>query len=146
MSDEENDVEADVEVEDETEKELEDKEDEEEEEEEIEFEAEPEFKQIAKQIHIISDKKRVSRDVISQSELARVIAVRSEQIAHGGQIFVEVGTLYDPVKIAIKEIQERKCPLTVIRQIPGNINNDNPIVNIERWNVNELVIPLDYII
>ncbi|VVB69958.1 Uncharacterised protein [uncultured archaeon] len=53
--------------------------------------------------------------------------------------------MYDPVQIAIKEIHERKCPLSVIRQIPGSVNNDHPIVYIERWPVNQMVIPLDYI-
>ena len=54
-------------------------------------------------------------------EYATIIKIRAAQISQFGNTYAKSGTIYDtPVQLAIKEINEGKKPLTVLRQIKKN--------------------------
>ncbi len=57
-----------------------------------------------------------SRDTLLTNELALVVAVRAEQIARGGKIFVTPES-HDPVDIAWQELEARKNPLVLRREV-----------------------------
>ena len=52
-------------------------------------------------------------------EIARIIGCRATQIAGGAPPAVDIGDLDDAVAIAMKEWDEGKIPLTLIRKYPN---------------------------
>ena len=66
-------------------------------------------------------------------EYAKVIGVRAIQLAANHQPQVELDGCYDPIKIAIKELQAGRVKLIIRRTLPDGSKED--------WNVNEMVIP-----
>ncbi len=84
--------------------------------------------------YIITPKKyRITSDILSPFELARVVAERAKQIENGSIIFVDTKLEHDPIKIAKMEIMQRKCPLKIVRKITSNI--------VEEYEVNEMILP-----
>ncbi len=82
----------------------------------------------------ISD--RIFTNVISLLECVQVICTRADQINKGAKIYTTVVNTQSH-EIAIKEILEGKCPLSIIRP-RGKIGN---IEYVEVWSVNELEKP-----
>lgn len=56
---------------------------------------------------------------VTRYERARIIGVRTRQIAEGMEPKIDVKGLTDPYEIAIKEFDEGKTPLIIQRRLPG---------------------------
>jgi DNA-directed RNA polymerase subunit K/omega len=104
-------------------------EDSEEYEEEILETANDNEKKILNQV-LIQD--RIFPDFISLSEFVQVVCTRTEQIERGAQIYTTPSI--QPHEIAIKEIIEKVCPLTIIRKRGEDAHNEY----VEAWPVNSL--------
>jgi DNA-directed RNA polymerase I, II, and III subunit RPABC2 len=74
---------------------------------------------------------RITSEYMTLYEYAMVIGNRATHISQGAPIFVDITGLTEARDIAIKEIREKKCPLSISRRI-GN--------KIEIWEVNEMSI------
>lgn len=61
-----------------------------------------------------------TKNCLTKYEFAAIVGYRAQQIAEGARPYVEVGKLIDPSLIAIKEINEGKCPLTIDRPLPSH--------------------------
>lgn len=78
--------------------------------------------------------KRVTSEVMTPFEYTNVIATRAKQMENGSPIFVDYDPNNDNYEIlAKKEIKEKMCPISIIR----NLND----TYLERWDVNEMIIP-----
>lgn len=58
-------------------------------------------------------------DYLTKFEIPAIIGLRAQQISEGAPIYVDIGDLKDPSKIAEKELREGKCPLLVERPLPA---------------------------
>lgn len=67
---------------------------------------------------------------LTKYEKARIIGKRAMQISKGSPPLVEVGTLENPIDIALKELSERKIPFIIRRPLPNGTYED--------WRVDEL--------
>ncbi len=85
-------------------------------------------------IHIIPADKRVTSEYMTLSEYANVIGIRATHIAAGSVIYTDLQCLDNPRDIAMKEIEENKCPLCVTRKISPS--------EVEIWEVNEMIKPM----
>ncbi|KAF1788389.1 Centromere protein CENP-B, dimerization domain [Phytophthora cactorum] len=86
------------------------------------------------EIEIIPVDKRVTSKYMTLYEYAMVVGTRATHIANGSIVYTDLQGLDNPRDIAIKEIDENKCPLSVTRKISPN--------QVEIWEVNEMVKPL----
>lgn len=84
-------------------------------------------------VKIVNKEDRMTNDVISHYEYTEVVSIRAKHIEKGSTIYVEYKNEVNPIKIAEMEIQNKSCPLIIIRYINNN--------TIEIWDVNELIIP-----
>jgi len=70
---------------------------------------------------------------LTKYEKARIIGSRALQISKNAPIFVEIEPgEWDPIKIAEKELVERKIPFIIRRYLPDG--------NFEDWRVEDLII------
>ena len=81
-------------------------------------------------IHIVNPKDRITSNIMTLYERTEIVSIRAAQIQNGAKIYTDVKNLSDPIKMAEKEIDDRKCPLMIRRQI-----ND---FEAEDWEVNEM--------
>ena len=65
-------------------------------------------------------------------ERARILGTRALQISMNAPVMVDLEGETDPLKIAIKELKEKKIPMLVWRYLPDNSYED--------WSVDELTI------
>lgn len=83
-------------------------------------------------LRIVKPEDRQTSSYITKFELASVIGIRAQHIDSGAPPFVEFADLVKIEDIALREIYQKKCPLSVIRRV-GN--------KYEIWSVNEMVLP-----
>mmetsp|Transcript_2671 Transcript_2671/g.8985 ORF Transcript_2671/g.8985 Transcript_2671/m.8985 type:complete len:164 (+) Transcript_2671:2-493(+) len=76
---------------------------------------------------------RITTPYMTRFERARVLGTRALQISMNAPVMVELEGETDPLKIAMKELNQRKVPITVRRFLPDGSHED--------WNVDELIIP-----
>jgi len=88
---------------------------------------------ITKNIVQLHNENRITSEVMTMFEYTYVISTRAKQIESGSMIFVDTGNITDYVAIAKMEIEQRKCPLDIVRKLSDTI--------IEKWHVNEMVVP-----
>ena len=86
-----------------------------------------------REINIVPRSERRTSDIITQYEYTEVTSIRGKQIEDGSKIFIDIKNLSDPVKIAEREIVEKKCPLSIRRMLCDEYA--------EVWEVNEMIIP-----
>ena len=56
---------------------------------------------------------------LTRYEKARIIGARALQISMGAPILVEIPEdQYDPIEIALKELEEDAIPMQIIRRMP----------------------------
>mmetsp|Transcript_23539 Transcript_23539/g.30613 ORF Transcript_23539/g.30613 Transcript_23539/m.30613 type:complete len:125 (-) Transcript_23539:2298-2672(-) len=70
---------------------------------------------------------RVTTRYMTKYEKARVLGTRAQQISMNAPVMVDVGNETDPLRIAEKELRERKIPLIIRRYLPGGSYEDWPI-------------------
>jgi hypothetical protein len=89
----------------------------------------------------ITGSDRIFSNTLSLTEFTQVVCLRADMIVRGAPIYVEPTPC--TTDIAIKEIIEGKCILSIVRE-RGVIYNEELGKNIryvEVWDVNELKIP-----
>jgi DNA-directed RNA polymerase I, II, and III subunit RPABC2 len=82
---------------------------------------------------VTPDEKRITSEIMTLAEYTRVLSERAKQIENGSPIFITLNNETNPIKIAEREIIEKKCPMMLTRKITRHI--------IENYNINEMVIP-----
>lgn len=86
---------------------------------------------LAKEAHM-QNKERVTTKFLTKYEKARILGSRALQISKNAPIMVEVEPgEWDPLKIAEKELIERKIPYIIRRYLPDGSYED--------WRVDELI-------
>ena len=92
---------------------------------------------------IIDDADRITSNFITKYEITRTITYRITQIERGSKYFTDIGNINNAAQIAKKEIIDRKSPMIIEREI--NFDEKNNISYCERWKVNEMAYPDNYI-
>lgn len=82
---------------------------------------------------VVPNDKRITSEIMTLAEYTRVISERAKQIYDGSPIFTNVENEFNPIKIAEKEVREKKCPLKISRYITRHIK--------EEFSVNEMIPP-----
>ena len=90
--------------------------------------------QVNKTLIEVAPENRRTSEVMTIYEYTEIISTRTKQIESGGVCFTDTGDEEDPIKMAEKELRDKRCPLMIIRHI-------TPII-VERWDVNEMAMPL----
>lgn len=75
---------------------------------------------------------RITTKYMTKYERARVLGTRALQISMNAPVMVNIEGETDPLKIAMKELRERKIPMIIRRYLPDNSYED--------WNIDELII------
>lgn len=76
---------------------------------------------------------RTTTPYMTKFERARILGTRALQISMNAPVLVELEGETDPLQIALKELRQRKIPITVRRFLPDGSYED--------WNVDDLIIP-----
>ena len=79
----------------------------------------------------IEKSKRITTKYMTKYERARVLGTRALQISMNAPVMIDIGGETDPLKIAMKELQERKIPMIIRRYLPDNSYED--------WSLDELI-------
>mmetsp|Transcript_24966 Transcript_24966/g.25584 ORF Transcript_24966/g.25584 Transcript_24966/m.25584 type:complete len:133 (+) Transcript_24966:35-433(+) len=80
----------------------------------------------------IDKSKRITTRYMTKYERARVLGTRALQISMNAPVMVDVEQETDALKIATKELRERKIPMIIRRYLPDNSYED--------WSLDELII------
>ena len=80
----------------------------------------------------IDKTKRITTRYMTKYERARVLGTRALQISMNAPVMVDIGNETDPLKIAMKELRDRKIPMIIRRYLPDGSYED--------WNLDELII------
>ncbi|EQB61300.1 dna-directed rna polymerase subunit k [Vairimorpha apis BRL 01] len=68
---------------------------------------------------------------MTKYEKAHILGIRASQISSGAPPFVDIEDETDSLKIARKELEERKIPFIVRRRFPDGSYEDWPINELE---------------
>ena len=79
----------------------------------------------------IEKNKRTTTKYMTKYERARVLGTRALQISMNAPVMVDIGGETDPLKIAMKELSERKIPMIIRRYLPDGSYED--------WSLDELI-------
>lgn len=75
---------------------------------------------------------RITTRYLTKFERARVLGTRALQISMNAPVMVDLDGETDPLKIAEKELRERKIPIIIRRYLPDGSHED--------WSVDELIV------
>ncbi|CCK71063.1 DNA-directed RNA polymerase core subunit RPO26 KNAG_0F03990 [Huiozyma naganishii CBS 8797] len=75
---------------------------------------------------------RSTTPYMTKYERARILGTRALQISMNAPVFVDLEGETDPLKIATKELMEKKIPLVIRRYLPDG--------SFEDWTVEELIV------
>lgn len=78
----------------------------------------------------LADSERITTRYLTKYERARVLGTRALQISMNAPVMVDIAGETDPLKIAMKELRERKIPMIIRRYLPDGSYED--------WNLDEL--------
>ena len=99
---------------------------------EMEIENEKDENKENKKFNFKPIKERETSRFLTKFERAKILGERAIQIANGAKVMVEVEKgIWDPMKIAEKELREKKINYVVRRYLPDGSYED--------WNLNELI-------
>lgn len=92
---------------------------------------------------IIKDENRKTLPRLNDYEFANVISKRIMNIQTTGKALCSFDNLTDPKLIALKELQEQKCPLQLRRGVGYKIDDNKKIIYkfYELWDVNNMIYP-----
>ncbi|SMN22863.1 similar to Saccharomyces cerevisiae YPR187W RPO26 RNA polymerase subunit ABC23, common to RNA polymerases I, II, and III [Maudiozyma saulgeensis] len=74
---------------------------------------------------------RTTTPYMTKYERARILGTRALQISMNAPVFVDLEGETDPLRIAMKELAEKKIPLVIRRYLPDG--------SFEDWSVEELI-------
>ncbi len=80
----------------------------------------------------VDKSKRITTRYMTKYERARVLGTRALQISMNAPVMVDVEQETDALKIAAKELRERKIPMIIRRYLPDGSYED--------WSLDELII------
>ena len=75
---------------------------------------------------------RITTKFLTKYEKARVLGTRALQISMNAPVMVDIEGETDPLKIAMKELRERKIPIIIRRYLPDGSYED--------WSIDDLII------
>ncbi|CAM9160348.1 unnamed protein product [Phaeothamnion confervicola] len=75
---------------------------------------------------------RITTKYMTKYERARILGTRAMQISMNAPVMVETEGETDPLKIAMKELRDRKIPIMVRRYLPDG--------SFEDWSIDELIV------
>ena len=75
---------------------------------------------------------RITTRYLTKYERARVLGTRALQISMNAPVMVDLEGETDPLKIAMKELRERKIPIIIRRYLPDGSHED--------WGIDELIV------
>lgn len=75
---------------------------------------------------------RITTRYLTKYERARVLGTRALQISMNAPVMVDLDGETDPLRIAEKELRERKIPIIIRRYLPDGSHED--------WSVDELIV------
>jgi DNA-directed RNA polymerases I, II, and III subunit RPABC2 len=75
---------------------------------------------------------RITTRYLTKYERARVLGTRALQISMNAPVMVDLDGEVDPLRIAEKELRERKIPIIIRRYLPDGSYED--------WSVDELIV------
>mmetsp|Transcript_130247 Transcript_130247/g.376807 ORF Transcript_130247/g.376807 Transcript_130247/m.376807 type:complete len:154 (-) Transcript_130247:20-481(-) len=75
---------------------------------------------------------RITTRYLTKYERARVLGTRALQISMNAPVMVDLDGETDPLRIAEKELRERKIPIVVRRYLPDGSHED--------WSIDELIV------
>jgi len=75
---------------------------------------------------------RVTTRYLTKYERARVLGTRALQISMNAPVMVDLDGETDPLKIAMRELRERKIPIIIRRYLPDGSHED--------WKIDELIV------
>mmetsp|Transcript_17211 Transcript_17211/g.26179 ORF Transcript_17211/g.26179 Transcript_17211/m.26179 type:complete len:156 (-) Transcript_17211:382-849(-) len=75
---------------------------------------------------------RITTSYLTKYERARVLGTRALQISMNAPVMVDLEGETDPLKIAQKELRERKIPIVIRRYLPDG--------SFEDWGIDELIV------
>jgi DNA-directed RNA polymerase I, II, and III subunit RPABC2 len=75
---------------------------------------------------------RITTRYLTKYERARVLGTRALQISMNAPVMVDLDGETDPLRIAEKELRERKIPIIIRRYLPDGSHED--------WAVDELIV------
>lgn len=75
---------------------------------------------------------RITTRYLTKYERARVLGTRALQISMNAPVLVDLDGETDPLKIAMKELRERKIPIIIRRFLPDGSHED--------WSIDELIV------
>jgi len=81
---------------------------------------------------LIDKSKRITTRYMTKYERARVLGTRALQISMNAPVMVDLEGETDALKIALKELRERKIPMIIRRYLPDGSYED--------WSIDELII------
>ncbi|QLL33707.1 hypothetical protein HG536_0F00310 [Torulaspora globosa] len=82
----------------------------------------------------IPKEQRITTPYMTKYERARILGTRALQISMNAPVFVDLEGETDPLRIAMKELAEKKIPLVIRRYLPDG--------SFEDWSVEELIVDL----
>lgn len=82
----------------------------------------------------IPKEQRTTTPYMTKYERARILGTRALQISMNAPVFVDLEGETDPLRIAMKELAEKKIPLVIRRYMPDG--------SFEDWSVEELIVDL----
>lgn len=80
----------------------------------------------------IASSQRITTRYLTKYERARVLGTRALQISMNAPVMVDLDGEIDPLRIAEKELRERKIPIIIRRYLPDGSHED--------WAVDELIV------
>ena len=75
---------------------------------------------------------RITTQYLTKYERARVLGTRALQISMNAPVMVDLEGETDPLRIAQKELRERKIPIVIRRYLPDG--------SFEDWGIDELIV------
>ena len=106
-----------------------------------------EFKKPRRTIKKISrPENRVLSDVLSITELGRILSLRASMINKDGEYFVDASDLDNAIDIAKRELKERRCIMKIEREVGREYNRaeQTETIFVEIWYPAELIFPREF--
>lgn len=80
----------------------------------------------------VASSERITTRYLTKYERARVLGTRALQISMNAPVMVDLDGETDPLRIAEKELRERKIPIIIRRYLPDGSHED--------WSIDELIV------
>ena len=75
---------------------------------------------------------KITSKFMTKYEKTRILGVRATQLSMNAPAMIEIDGIIDPLKIAMKELEQKKIPLIIRRFLPSGAYED--------WTLSELII------